>query len=112
MNGTQKTCHYFSKTTRHVSSFKSDDYEIIRISNIVFVAVLIFPTVLLNATRIITIWKSPSLRKKLSCFVIFLNSWVNQGVGCVCIPILVYFLFVPLTQTFALLSSSLAEQLA
>lgn len=89
------TCHYFSKTTTHVSGFKSDEYATIRISNVAFLAVLIFPTVLLNATAIITIRKSPSLKKKLSCFIIFLNSLVNLGVGCVCIPIVVYFLLVP-----------------
>ena len=35
-------CHYFSKTTSYVSSFKSNEYETIRISNVAFLAVLIF----------------------------------------------------------------------
>ena len=98
MNGTEDsitTCHYFSTTTTHVSSFKSNKYATIRISNIAFLAVLILRMVLLNVTTIITIWKSPSLKKKLSCFVIFLISLVDLIVGCVCIPIVLYFLLAP-----------------
>ena len=86
------TCHCFKETTSHPSIFKSNEYEAIRISNIAFLVVLIFPTVSLNATTIITLWKSPSLKKKLSCFVIFLNSLVDLGVGCACVSIVVYFL--------------------
>ena len=115
MNGTKETedfittCHYFSKTTTHVSSFKSTKYITIRISNIVFLCLLIFPSVLLNATAAITIWKRPPLKKKLSCFVIFLNSLVDLGVGCIGLPIVVHFLLVSFIDTgicFAIVMAS------
>ena len=91
------TCNFLNKKVDVVSSFKSRKYEINRISNIVFLAVLIIPTVLLNAVAVITIWKTSQLRKKPCYFVILLQSSVDLGVGCVALPIS----FVALLAPFA-----------
>ena len=92
-----KTCNFLSKKIDVVSSFKSRTYEINRISNIVFLAVLIIPTVLLNAVAAITIWKTSQLRKKPCYFVILLQSSVDLGVGCVALPISFVALLAPFT---------------
>ena len=91
------TCNILNKKIDVVSSFKSRKYEINRISNIVFLAVLIIPTVLLNAVAVITIWKTSQLRRKPCYFVILLQSSVDLGVGCVALPIFIAALLAPFT---------------
>ena len=82
------TCYFLNEKTVHVTSFESGKYEINRISNAVFLGVLMFPTILLNAVAITTIWKTPQLRKKICYFVILVQSSVDLGVGCIAIPML------------------------
>jgi magnesium-transporting ATPase (P-type) len=70
-------------------------YEINRIHNVVFLCLLVFPTILLNALAIVTIQRTPQLRKKVCYFVILVQSVVDLGVGSIAVPILTYFLLVP-----------------
>ena len=88
-------CSLFNRKTDHVIRFESSTYVIIRIHNIAFLCVLIFPTIFLNALAIITIQSTPQLQKKVCYFVILVQSVVDLAVGSLAIPILVYFLLVP-----------------
>ena len=92
------TCHLLNKKTVLVSSFESHEYEINRIANIVFVGVLIIPTMLLNTVAVITIWKTGQLKKKPCYFVILAQSLVDLGVGCVALPLFFLHLLVPFTS--------------
>ncbi len=88
-------CSLFNKKTDHVITFTSNTYEIIRIFNVVFLSFLLFPTIFLNAVAIITIQRTPQLRKKVCYFIIFVQSLFDLGVGFIAIPMLIYFLLVP-----------------
>ena len=92
------TCSFLNKKIHAVSSFESRRYEVNRISNIVFLGVLIIPTVLLNAVAVITIWKTAQLRTKPCYFVILFQSSVDLGVGCIALPIFFVALLVPFTN--------------
>ena len=91
-------CSLLNKKIHAVSTFESRRYEVNRISNIVFLGVLIIPTVLLNAVAVITIWKTAQLKKKPCYFVILLQSSVDLGVGCIALPIFLVALLVPFTN--------------
>ncbi len=102
-------CFLFNKKTDHVITFASNTYEIIRISNVVFLFFLLFPTIFLNAVAIITIQRTPQLRKKVCYFVIFVQSLFDLGVGFIAIPILMYFLLVPFLNVDICIPIILAE---
>ena len=103
------TCYMFNKEIDYVTGFSSEKYEINRISNIAFLAVLMMSTILLNAVAIITIQKTAKLKDKLCYFTIFIQSVVDLGVGCIVIPIINIFLLEPFVNFDACISILLAR---
>jgi hypothetical protein len=93
--GLLTTCYHLNKERSYVTGFSSKTYEINRISNIVFLGVLTVSTILLNAFAIITIQKNPKLKNKFCYFVIFIQSFVDLGVGCIVIPAVTVFSLQP-----------------
>ena len=93
-----KICNFINKKYDVVTSFESRKYEINRISNIVFLSVLIISTFLLNAVAATTVWKTDQLRKKPCYFVILLQSSFDLGVSCVSLPIFIVALLAPFTN--------------
>jgi hypothetical protein len=88
------TCRGASQAVYHVTRFESSAYENNRVFNAVFLDDDI-PTILLNAIAIITIQKTPLLRRKLCYFVILVQSSVDLGVGCFATPIMIMYLLSP-----------------
>jgi hypothetical protein len=99
----------FNKEIDYVTGFSSEKYEINRISNIAFLAVLMISTIVLNAVAIITIQKTAKLKDKLCYFTIFIQSVVDLGVGCIVIPIINIFLLEPFVNFDACISILLAR---
>jgi hypothetical protein len=95
MSANLVTCSRASKTTQLVISFESTAHENNRISNVVFLVLLMFPTIFLNAVAIITIQKTRSLKTKLCYYVILVQSSVDLGVGCFGTPIMIIYLLSP-----------------
>ena len=89
------SCNVLVQKTVHVSGFESRKYEINRIFNILFLGALILSTVLLNAVAVITIWKRTQLKNKLCYFVILVQSSADLAIGCIAMPILLFYLLVP-----------------
>ena len=98
MNENVITCLRVSNMIHHVTSFESTAYESNRVFNVIFLAILIFPTILLNAVAVITIQKTPQLRNKLSHFIILVQSSVDLGVGCFATPMMIIYLLSPFTN--------------
>ena len=103
-----RVCNFLNMKIDVVNGFVSGKYEVNRISNIVFLGVLIIPTVLLNAVPVITIWKTAQLRKKPCYFVILLQSSVDLSVGCVSLPILIVALLAPFTTNIDICTVTVA----
>ena len=80
-------CYLLNAKFDHVTGFQSNKYELNRIFNIVFLGILMLSTIFLNTVAIITIQKSPQLKKKLCYFVILVQSCVDLGDGCVAIQL-------------------------
>ena len=102
-------CYLFGKNTIHVTGFASKKYEINRISNIVFLGVLMMSTILLNAVTVTTIQKTPQLKKKFCYFVIFIQSIADLAVGCIVIPTVNVFLLDPFIDGDVCISILLAR---
>ena len=103
------TCYPQNKKVTRVTGFVSKKYEINRISNIAFLGVLMVSTILLNSVAVITIQKTPQLKKKLCYFVIFIQSIVDLVVGCIVIPIVSVFLLDPFIDGDVCISIFLAR---
>ena len=102
-------CYLLNAKFDHVTGFQSNKYELNRIFNIVFLGILMLSTIFLNTVAIITIQKSPQLKKKLCYFVILVQSCVDLGVGCVAIPTVSVFLLAPFINVDDCISILLAR---
>ena len=103
------TCYLLHKKTDHVTGFSSKKYEINRKSDIAFLGLLMLLTIFLNAVAIITIQKTPKLKKKLCHFLILIQSVVDLGVGCIVIPAVTVFLLEPFIHVDVCISIFLAR---
>ena len=92
------SCKLLHDKTFYVSSFESGEYENNRTSSLVFLGILITPTVLLNAVAVLTIWKTAQLKKKPSYFVILVQASVDLGIGCLAITLFLVHLLTPFTH--------------
>lgn len=88
----QKMCYIFSDVFTVIVGFPSHGYRMNHIVACVVNGFIAIATVFLNASTVITIWRSSRLKEKLSFFLIMVQSLIDLGVGMVAGPIFTSFL--------------------
>ena len=98
MNGTSKlvnsttyvkTCHILEDQAEVITRFPTDDSILVHVFALVFVVILIFTTVSLNAITVITIQRWRALKEKPSNFTILMQSIVDLANGILIMPLIV-----------------------
>ena len=79
-----KNCFVIQDEVKMVVDFPSPNYFVNHVIACVVNAILAIITILLNSITIIAYWKSSELKKKVSYFLIMVQSSINFGVGMVC----------------------------
>ena len=83
----QVSCNVFGATQSLTIKFQSEKSFVNHAFVLVFNAILIFPTTLLNAFAVATISKCPQLKSKPCYFIILVQSTIDLGVGIIGIPL-------------------------
>ena len=83
-----KTCSLLNAKREVIVQYPSQAHLINRISVCVFILLLMIPTVALNGVSVITIWKCPQLKQKISYFLLMMQSVTDLTVGLVSLPAL------------------------
>lgn len=83
-------CSEFHAKYRIPLRLPSKAFTINQYSACVVMTVLIIPTVVLNAVSLITIIRSSQLKRKISYFLIMMQSVADLAVGLIALPILCY----------------------
>ena len=86
------SCNIFGTTHFVITKLPSDEILVNHVVTIVFNAVLIIPTIMLNAVAITTIWKSSQMNNKTCYFVVVVQSVIDLAVGVLGIPLFIVFL--------------------
>ena len=81
-------CSLLKAEKEVIVKYPSQAYLINRIIVCVFFLLLIIPTVTLNGVSVITIWKCPQLKQKISYFLLMMQSVTDLTVGLFSLPAL------------------------
>jgi hypothetical protein len=90
--GFEISCQILGTTHFAITKLSSEKLLINHIFAIAVNGILIIPTILLNATAIITILKSSQLNSKPCYFIILVQSVIDLAVGVLGIPIFIFFM--------------------
>ena len=94
-----KSCNILNDLINIINKFPEKSDKVTWAVITMICVILIFTTICLNACTVITIWKTPVLREKLSNFTIMMQSSIDLLHGLLLMPIFTYLMLSEITGT-------------
>ena len=86
----RRNCESLGETLLDIPHLTASEYIANHVAGVIVNVILVFLIVGLNSITILTIWRSPKLRKTVCFFLIMLQSCADMIVGLIAVPMTVY----------------------